>query len=202
MTRRTTPLALTLGALLLAIGTLASCQADDVVVADRREGDEHPRPDGEGPACTSNDECPPNAFCDKPSCDAPAGTCALRPLSCDNQPSPVCACDRITYWNDCLRRQRGIASSVTGECRVGFACGGPAPDCPGGASCARLLPFDARCEGPTPGACWALPPSCPPEPDRERWTACGGGACASTCEAIRSEQPFRLGEGAACERPN
>ena len=40
---------------------------------------------------------------------------------CEEAPQPVCGCDGITYWNDCLRRAAGITAKRFGECDPGVA---------------------------------------------------------------------------------
>ena len=61
--------------------------------------------------------CPRGQVCDIRSCGPDAtGTCVLRPSTCPMVYDPVCGCDGITYGNDCLRLQAGVALDHTGEC--------------------------------------------------------------------------------------
>jgi hypothetical protein len=189
-----------------------SCVADDVVVADST-GDasmsDH-APTDAGAPCSSNDDCAPRStmFCAKPSCDAPTGMCEDRPLSCDDPGPNVCGCDGITYWNDCLRKQNGVATSAPDQCPLGVPCDTSpmstmhCPNIPG-AHCARLV-LGPMCDLMAPGTCWVLPPDCAPlqgmmMPSDERWAACAADAmCLPTCDAIRTEMPFHQALGPSC----
>jgi hypothetical protein len=172
---------------------LVQCAPEDVVVADLP-----PRPDGGGrdpERCVENDDChDPAAFCAKDTCTSLTGRCELRPAFCDNARGITCGCDRVNYWNDCLRRQAGTAASIPGECTPDAArCGGPSSTaCPvSGASCARFVPERAPCapEGML-GVCWVLPTTCPAD-DGRPVQACAGGPgspCVDRCDAIRTEK--------------
>lgn len=113
--------------------------------------------------CSDVSDCGNYFFCQKDSCSAAMGACEPRPVFSDPDPAPVCGCDGVTYWNDDMRRQVGVASSVPGECS-GYArrCNSGA-DCgvfPG--FCARILPPGSSCGPevypPPEGTCWAVPP--------------------------------------------
>lgn len=186
----------------LVIAGLAGCSGEDVVVADVAP-DAAPdaaaidvRPEGGEPPCHSNFECAANELCNKHDCSDRPGQCELRPLMCDPTPAAVCGCDGVTYWNDCIRRQSGAASSHMGECTSAPPCDESAP-CPDGTHCARLLPMGASClPPPPPGTCWALPPACPGPAPGERWSPCGPiPGCVTTCDAIRAEKAFRMVPG-------
>ncbi|HKQ70545.1 MAG TPA: hypothetical protein VJT73_14455 [Polyangiaceae bacterium] len=157
---------------------------------------------GGGPSCKNNGECPPNAFCAKPSCGLPFGRCQLRPAICDSNAQPTCGCDGVTYWNDCLRRRSGVAASVPDECTTGAApCSDPnGSDCPvAGAACARLLPLGGTCSQNVVGACWMLPTVCPDRPPPEFWISCRDGRlCEDTCRAIRSCEAHQLDTKRMC----
>lgn len=175
--------------LLLALLALAplGCSPVEVVVAELP-----PEPDGGRPPprlpCALNRDCPPDAFCEKPDCTALVGQCRPRPVFCDAQPNPVCGCNGVNYWNDCLRRDKGVAASEPGECAAAASCA-TGSDCPTtDASCARLLPDAASCGGAPQGACWVLPPGCPPGAGGA-WAPCAGGACVDSCTAIRGQTP-------------
>jgi hypothetical protein len=126
-------------------------------------------------------------------------------LTCDNNGSPVCGCDGVTYWNDCLRAQTGIVSSTPGQCPLDTSAGCDAgPSCPiTGASCVRLLvggpppnaPPGGMCHD-DPGFCWLLPASCPNDPNDRTWALCGSNhVCETTCDAMRSQAPHFLVHG-------
>jgi hypothetical protein len=170
---------------------VCSCGTDDVVVAtlpvDGGAGDETD--------CTSNDDCPPIAFCARERCGDARGVCQVRPFMCDPQGPPTCGCDGVSYWNDCLRQQYGESASTPGSCARGAATctDESALDCPmPGAACAKLLPPNASCEGDAVGACWILPVDCPMGGPSERWSSCGDRPdCRDTCAAIRTGLPHR-----------
>jgi hypothetical protein len=162
------------------------CAPTDVVVAavpGHRDG-------GEPRKCGGDEDCDADDFCARNMCDDTAGQCEHRPVFCDAGRAPTCGCDGITYWNDCLRRLSGVTAGTPGECAVNAAACTPG-SCPHGASCARIFPDRDRCPSDGAGACWMLPPQCPP-PDGPRFNRCSDPkSCVSACEAIRSEQPHR-----------
>jgi hypothetical protein len=174
----------------------AACAVEDVIVA----RDEVPE-GGAGSGCSSMAECGPREYCEKTSCTDTQGQCQPRPATCDSQPyDPVCGCDGVNYWNDCVRQQAGTAGSGRGQCMAQTKpCGGiQGSTCPtAGASCARLIDPGARdCPPQDQGECW-LVPECPvdagPGPTPMLWESCGAGPpmCTDLCNAIRSERPFR-----------
>lgn len=203
-------------AVALAIAAPA-CSAEDIVLAKLPAGSE----DGhgsEGRKCVESSECSGRGYCSKRECTDLGGECELRPVVCENDLAPVCGCDGITYWNDCLRRQAGASIMNKGECvQNPRFCGGalqgppktpdeppvPGPDpsgppCPTGTFCARLSlpsppapgPQPPGCAGDVPGTCWALPVECPPNAGPIGWIECGPApGCVSMCKAIRSEIP-------------
>lgn len=217
----------------LAVGLLAGCSSRDVVVAavalgaepsdaappdaappDARPADARPAEVGptdegaadappKGAACASNDQCAPDQFCATNACDAGTGSCEVRPVLCESTTDPVCGCDGVSFWNDCLRQRDGVASSSQGACTIGAAlCTDPAgATCPvADASCARLVYGQygqQPCPTSFPGVCWALPATCPSSsPTDPMWFACGAPRdCVDICTAIGAGGVYQLAFG-------
>jgi hypothetical protein len=157
--------------------------------------------------CHSNADCPMNWLCLKQGCQDMMGVCESRPVCFDSTPAPVCGCNHVTYWNDCLRQQDGVSASTLGECGAGTHPCNMNGDCPPGKTCSHLLPPMTACGGPpTPGTCWATPSDCSATGDPRSWAPCappggsgGAGPCISTCQAVQSGHPYMpLAPGAAC----
>lgn len=153
--------------------------------------------------CQTDDDCQ-GWICDKPGCDATDGFCKPYPPFCDPTPRPVCGCDGVTYWNDCIRLQARARLAASEQCfdtactcEVGSDCKVP------GATCGHLLPPNAMC-GHAMGACWLLPSECDPAADPKRWHECkpADGAtpqCVDTCTAIKAEHSYaELHRGDPC----
>jgi hypothetical protein len=181
-----------IAAALLAAAGAAACSVQEVPVAREIPGG------GSEIPCSDSMECGPVAYCAKPSCSASQGRCELRPVECGEDAGTTCGCDGVNYWNDCLRRQNGVAFSAAGECTTTFAsCGGfHGMGCPAaGAFCARLgLTGNGSCDPGVPGVCWVLPTRCPLDDGGQLWESCGSRPpiCAGICEAIRAERPYRV----------
>ena len=156
--------------------------------------------------CSDDVPCAADALCEKATCDAPFGTCESRPTVCSAEELPVCGCDGVSYFNDCLRRANGVPSSTQGECgRGAHACGPPGGgDCPKDAYCARIDSGSRTCDPGssfTSGKCWILPAVCAAaQGSGDRFVSCAEAtydptqppterSCVSACEAIRSEEP-------------
>jgi hypothetical protein len=176
---------------------LAACAPHDVLV-------------GEVAAevgCAVREDCGDGSFCAKASCGASRGTCKRRPVVCNAESSPVCGCDGVSYWNDCLRERSGVAMRAVGEClEGGAACGGDRPACPApGATCSKLVDRRESCGAPS-GVCWMLPDHClgaPPPPGgapaSPRYIACEGDtSCHDVCEALRLGAAYRAESPRAC----
>lgn len=199
-------------ALLTTLGGVAlvsACAEEEILLA-KLPPTEDAGPAVEAKRCIGDLDCTGPAFCARRDCIDVGGTCTALPVVCEEEAAPVCGCDGITYWNDCLRRAAGITAKRFGECDPGVAqtCGGkeqhgPGPGpasehCPAGTFCARLLPPvlpgpPSTCPPEVWGSCWALPAVCPSRSGPDRWTACRGldPGCATTCDAIRSGEPHR-----------
>jgi hypothetical protein len=187
-------------AALLAAGAIGACAVQDVIVARDQAPD-----GGIGAPCVESNECGPLGYCQKPSCDAPEGRCESLPVLCDNRASPVCGCDGVNYWNDCLRRRGSVEAMTPGECPTTLLpCGGRHDvPCPvAGAVCAKLSSRRTDpCIAPPGGVCWVLPDECPaPDAGVMLWESCGRfpAECTDTCSALRSERPYQASSLSGC----
>lgn len=155
--------------------------------------------------CSNRFDCGPGWVCQKPSCDATVGECVQWPSLCPSDPSPVCGCDGVTYWNDCIRLNSYAQLAGPEPCRESARTCDFGPDCNVPyASCSHLIPSGEMC-GHSLGACWVLPPQCGPNADKKRWRECKPpdlgppGPCVDTCTAIASERPHaELHRGELC----
>jgi hypothetical protein len=176
--------------IVVALSLLVACGPRDLAIADTLTvGSGGGLPDaaaGLG-ACRGNGDCLANAFCEKDTCEASTGTCAERPLDCDDgSESPVCGCDSVNYWNDCVRKQAGVSATLAGdECDAPAGCDAGS-DCPvAEASCAQIYP-SCPAPGRIGGVCWMLPDTCPGESKQSVVTCDAPIVCDGICNAIRS----------------
>jgi hypothetical protein len=172
--------------------------ADAAAPSDAGAPDAEPADASEGaPDCQRNADCEPSWFCARSRCADASGRCEPRPNACDSQPAPVCGCDGITYFNDCLRRARGVGLRAWGECgREAMGCDGLLFTCPPDAHCGRLITVDSFECPPVPfGKCWMLPFECDPRlRGGDRYIACDrppmpGDGCVDLCQAVRRQTP-------------
>lgn len=155
--------------------------------------------------CKSTEECSPGWLCDKPACLSMAGSCVPWPAICSSNPDPVCGCDGVTYWNDCIRLRSEAQRGHPGQCRTTASACETAGDCRVPyASCSHLLGLGDMC-GRGLGACWVLPPQCEPSVDSKMWRECKPSdtgppdPCVDTCRAIVSERFYvELPPGDTC----
>jgi hypothetical protein len=168
-------------------------------------------PDGGGTdaaECSDDGDCMLGWQCEKRGCTEPTGVCVPWPALCPPNPAPVCGCDGVTYWNDCIRLKSHARLAGFDQCRATACTCEVGTDCvvpPGTyASCSHLLPFGAMC-GHGSGACWVLPSQCDPSADFRRWRECKPPdqgeipACVDTCTAIASEHTYaELHRGDVC----
>jgi hypothetical protein len=161
--------------------------------------------------CASAYDCKPGWQCEKPSCDAVMGECVPRPfVFCPPDPAPVCGCDGVTYWNDCVRRQTGAQLESVGECGVSACPCDIDSDCADDsefAVCAHLVQGGDTCHSDEKGVCWVLPPQCKPNAtDQPSWRECRPpdlppAPCVDTCQAIASGHTYKRQKMAECIPP-
>lgn len=163
---------------------------------------------GGGVSCSEQPDCMPGWICEKQGCDAPTGICVPWPPACFPNYNPVCGCDGVTYWNDCIRLRSGAGLAGPDICRAGACTCEVGADCNVPyASCSHLLPPGETMCGHGEGACWVLPPQCPPPPqDAKLWRECkppeagGMGGCLDMCAAIATEHSYaELHRGDICQ---
>jgi hypothetical protein len=156
--------------------------------------------------CAENDDCDAGWFCETLSCADPEGRCARRPPGDDPSSAHVCGCDHVTYWNDTLRRQRGVAAILNeGYCQVGARPCGRDVDCGTGIKCTHSLQIMPNCSPQPDGWCWVIPSQCPSSSDGLQWLPCpppdgsspgSPPGCRSTCQALQARFPhFLVGPG-------
>ncbi len=149
-------------------------------------------PDGVvGMPCTvANNNCPDGFYCLSANCVS--GVCTAAPASTDE--TPVCGCDRLTYWNTSIAAANGAAVRVTGACPAGVACNVSNPNCPTPAMCNLEQANTAGCNLNNPaGRCWVLPDTCPPQaatamPTTRRCNS--NNMCQTRCSLILSGRTF------------
>jgi hypothetical protein len=68
-----------------------------------------------GSVCAASEFCnfPPDMGC---GLTDGAGTCEARPATCDAVVAPVCACDGVTYANECEAHRGGFSVVQDGSC--------------------------------------------------------------------------------------
>jgi len=160
-----------------------ACGVDDITVATvtlPEAGAVHctvvPSPDGGQPADAGDagiEPCKATEFCEPATCDSSNGTCTTLPPTCNGPGSFVCGCNKVTYFNDCVRQTAGQGTLSSGLCLDPKLCGGPS-SCGDSQVCALALPYlplafeEYLCSMPAldlvasqAGQCWGLPSTMP-----------------------------------------
>jgi hypothetical protein len=119
-----------------------------------------------GSACAATEFCdyPEGAFCGAAD---ETGVCTPRPVVCDDEFDPVCACDGMTYSNACEAQVAGYDVSSRGACDTPTDCEGCGGACVG-----------TSCDGP-----WMCDPTVACTDDIAPWCGCDGVTFfgSSTC---------------------
>jgi hypothetical protein len=142
------------------------------------------------PCTVANNNCPDGSYCLSANCIT--GVCTAAPASTEE--TPVCGCDRLTYWNTSIAAVNGTAVRVAGACPAGIACSDNNPNCPMPATCNLEQATAAGCDlNNPPGRCEVLPDNCPPlaagiTPPIRRCNS--NNACQTRCNLIMAGRTF------------
>lgn len=143
-------------------------------------------------ACSwGSDVCGPGQYCNAPGCDK--GVCAPLFGKVSTERKPVCGCDGVTYWNESLAKNAGVAVRVEDACAkfVATPCAADKP-CAAGESCNLRgnSPFVCNNLKPT-GSCWKLPSVCGNGIDQGfNMRDCQSDKCESECKLIKAQTSF------------
>ena len=206
-------------AAVLALGA-GGCGRDPIFIAEISDAGVDAAPI----LCTLSDAgtgigCPDGSFCEfseATKCkrtEGTEGTCAPIPSdSCANDLTfaPQCGCDSITYFNECLRRAKGVstASATTCDLQGVFLpkyCDPTRPNDPDCPTCAVILPeisMFLRDAGTSAvheecaffpsnaGTCWVTPACTPKSPASGSYLySCSAQRCEDACLAVRANGP-------------
>ncbi len=147
---------------------------------------------GLGASCNPFAPCATGFYCDSTACGA--GSCRPTSPSTNNQYSPVCGCDGITYFNPSVAVAYGVSIRSSNVCAKNDSatkvCGGLQMDPCGGSAKCGMVTISTNCTTPA-GICWQLPPTCPATPAIK---FCGA-SCGSVCDAIAAQIPYYADTG-------
>jgi len=126
--------------------------------------------------------CAEGEYCELPvgrcCCDV-QGECAPIPDDCPPGGEPVCACNGVTYDNECEASAAGTSIDHAGPCAGGATCGGiGGVPCGEGEFCNLGV---GHCCCDFQGVCERLPILC--LPDNDPVCGCNGTTYANPCEA-------------------
>jgi len=109
---------------------------------------------GSADACSVDADCTSEEYCNKDTCDAVTGTCALKSTICPLIINPVCGCDGTTYNNSCLASANGVNVDDTGT-----ACGTNTA-CVNDSDCTSGFCYKTTCDAMAEGVCEDIPTIC------------------------------------------
>ncbi|MBW2453209.1 MAG: hypothetical protein JRI68_01810 [Deltaproteobacteria bacterium] len=152
---------------------------------------------GVGAPCTwGGSPCDQDLYCLAMGCGD--GTCqpVVSETGQQQDLTPVCGCDGITYFNTSIAASFGMAVAHGEACTNSewVLCHKDNSPCPAGYFCSRRVASVAGCilSPNQDGQCWAVQATCDPNGPKDN--ACGNSLCYPICELIKTENGwFHLG---------
>jgi hypothetical protein len=71
------------------------------------------------PGDANVEPCPSGSVCVPDTCNNGMGTCVSPQTTCVGNYAPVCGCDGVSYFNDCLRQSAGVQVAAPESCVFG-----------------------------------------------------------------------------------